>query len=200
MSPCFSANHQSYCDLVDTEFFPEFFLGNFTAGIGISDISDFFVIKLCKSVRLSAASVVLMPLLAFVLHVVIVRSNSKMVRIAARRTRNAGMQNKKATRRIASTCNYPCYSMGVECSHGAEKGLDCNLPIPLFLGVGRPWPAFFSASDFNVRPKTLLKFLGENLLNQCLRYNLCPHNISCLLCLLCHAFGCLQRNARALSF
>lgn len=195
MTPNLFKNYHADRNLVNPKFISKFGLAELSSSIKMPDL---YYLRFRKF-RWST-SFVLTTLAAFFTHVVVMCSNSEMARIAAGPTINTRMKNQHSFGSVRFILNNPRYSVRIESSSPAEQSFYCDLPITIRLDVGIPVPALVWVSYLNVGPESFLKFFREYLRQQFAGYNFRMHNTSCLLCLLCHAFGCLQRSARALSF
>lgn len=169
----------------------------FASGIHSVSFGNFSISKHCAGVKLPLI-LKLPSLLVHFSRVISMGSEVKMFWVTAGPASNAVVKNANSTRRVLSSMNNPRNTMSVICSLASEFLRKAKLAISVILYVAKPRPAFVWFPNFNVRPKKSLVVLREKLPKMLWGYSLSSHNISCLLCLLCHAPGLV--SAGALSF
>lgn len=143
-------------------------------------ISWMWIVKKCSALALHIVSVLLWS------------ASTKMARIAASRISYTGMQNERLFFRYNSFVeSHPRSPVSILLS-GFWKIRPAVAPNA---GAG-PRPALVWCGNFNLLPEPRLEIVRQYLLEKCPRCKIFAHSVSMLI--VCHALGCLQRNARAL--
>lgn len=102
--------------------------------------------------------------LSYCIHVVVMWSPcSKMVRIAAGLSINAGMKNKESIGNVLLIGNYPRKSVSVEvCCSGKSLAYKVH-SIAIWFYISFPRPAFIWSLDFYIAPKSVYEFFRQEL-------------------------------------
>lgn len=198
MSPCLSFNngegsrvgHSEHCCKFQKRspvFLPYF-----------SHLNYSFVSKLRQVIRFSGSFFASRStLINHVLSVFFLSSWAKVMRVTTPSGVNAGVKNFKSIRNITFMVGNP--RNFVTSKRPSPILVQWIIAMKLAVSVRQkssfPSPAFFFGEYFHLGPKSSLDFLGKNLIKVRWGYRLCSHNISCLLCLLCHAPGLVIAGA-----